>query len=52
MIEEAAGRPDAEQSAVAQAKALYNRDRPRGQGLTYDELKDAVLRLDRAADNL
>jgi hypothetical protein len=52
MIEEAAGRPDAERSALTEAKALYNRDHPRGQGLTYDESKDAVLRLDRAADNL
>lgn len=52
MIEEAAGQPDAEQSALAQARALYDRDHPRGQGLTYDELKNAVLRLDRAADNL
>ena len=52
MIEETAGRPDAERSALAQAKALYNRDHPRGQEQTYDELKNVVLRLDRAADNL
>ena len=52
MIEEAAGRPDAEQSALAQARALYDRDHPRGHGRTYDELKGAVLELDRAADNL
>jgi hypothetical protein len=52
MIEEAAARPDAEQDAVDQARALYNRDHHDGQGLTFDELKNAVLRLDRAADNL
>jgi hypothetical protein len=52
MIEEAAGRPDAEHSALANAKALYDRDYPRGQRPTYDELKNAVLELDRAADNL
>jgi hypothetical protein len=52
MIEEAAGRPDAQRSALAQARALYYRDHPRGQEQTYDELTNAVLRLDRAADNL
>lgn len=52
MIEEAAGRPDAEHSALTDARALYNRDHPRGQEQTYDELKAFVLRLDRAADNL
>jgi hypothetical protein len=52
MIEETAGRSDAERSALAQARALYSRDHPRGQEQTYDELKNFVLRLDRAADNL
>jgi hypothetical protein len=52
MIEEAAGRPDAEQSAMTQARALYNRDHPHGQEQTYDELKNVILRFDKAADNL
>ena len=50
MIEEAAGRPDAEQSALTQAKVHYGRNHPRGEEQTYDEFKNAVLRLDRALD--
>ncbi len=51
MIEEAAGRLDAEQKALAQARALYGRDHPDGQSQTYDELKSTDLRFDKALDN-
>jgi hypothetical protein len=50
MIEETADRPDAEHSALTQARVLYGRNHPGGKEQTYDELKNAVLRLDRALD--
>ena len=50
MIEEAAGRPDAEQRALAQARARYQGAHPRSEELTDEELKDGIRRLDRAVD--
>lgn len=52
MIEEAAGQPDAEQRALAQARARYKQAHSRGEELTDDELKNLVKRLDQAADKL
>jgi hypothetical protein len=50
MVEEAAGRPEAEQQALAQAKARWRTHS--GEELTDDELRNAVKRLDRAFDNM
>jgi hypothetical protein len=50
MIEKAAGRPEAAQRALAQAKARDKRDHFRNVELTDDELKSVVERLDRAFD--
>jgi hypothetical protein len=52
MIEEAAGQPDAEQHALAQARARYRRVHSSSEEMTDDELKKVVKRLDQAADNL
>jgi hypothetical protein len=52
MIEESSGRADAERIALDRAKAIYHRDRPLGQEVPYGELKNTVLKLDKAADNL
>lgn len=51
MIEEAAGRPDAEQRALVQARARWQMH-SRKEELTDEELKNNVKRLDRALDNL
>jgi len=52
MIEEAADQPDAEQHALAQARARYRRVHSSSEEMTDDELKKVVKRLDQAADNL
>jgi hypothetical protein len=52
MIEEAAGRPDAEKSALTQARAIHSPNYPHDQEPTSDELKNGVLRLDKEFDNL
>jgi hypothetical protein len=52
MIEEVAGRPEAEQSALAQARTRYRRVHSSSEEMTDDELKKVVKRLDQAADNL
>jgi hypothetical protein len=52
MIEEAAGQAEAEQGALVQARARFKRSHSHSEELTDDELKNAVKRLDRAADNL
>jgi hypothetical protein len=52
MVEEAAGRPDSGQRALAQARACYRQMHARSKDLTDDELKNAVKRSDRALDNL
>jgi hypothetical protein len=52
MIEEASGQPEAEQSALAQARACYKQLHSRSAEMTDDEMKKAVERLDQAADQL
>jgi 2,4-dienoyl-CoA reductase-like NADH-dependent reductase (Old Yellow Enzyme family) len=52
MIEEATGQPDAEQRAMAQARACHGRAHSRSEEMTDDELKKVVKRFDQAADNL
>jgi hypothetical protein len=52
MVEEAAGRPEDEQRALAQARARLRRTHSRNEEPTDDELENAVRRLDRALDNL
>ncbi len=51
MVEEAAGRPEAEQRGLAQAKARYRQMHSRSGERTDDDLKNAVKRMDRALDN-
>jgi len=55
MIEEAAGRPDAEKQALAQARARYERFRTQRvpsqrEELTDEKMKTLLKRLDEAAD--
>jgi len=52
MVEQAAGRPEAEQQALAQARARIRQTLPRSGEPTDDELENGVRRLDRALDNL
>jgi hypothetical protein len=51
IVEEAAGRPEAEQRALAQARAR-RQTHSRKEELTDEELKNAVKRIDGALDNL
>lgn len=52
MVEKVAGQAEAEQHALAQARARDKRDHPRSAELTDDELESFVKRLDRAFDKL
>ena len=52
MVEEAAGRPAAEQRALAQARVRYRQMHSRNDELTDDELRNAVERSDGVIDNL
>lgn len=52
MVEEAAGQPEAEQHALAQAKAFHKRVHACCEELTDNDLKNGVKRLDQASDNL
>jgi hypothetical protein len=52
MVEEAAGRPEAEQRALAQARARIQQTHSRNAESTDDELENGVRRVDRAIDNL
>lgn len=52
MVEEAAGQPDAEQRALAQARAIHKRVHACCEELTDNDLKNGVKRLDQALDNL
>jgi len=51
MVEEAAGRPEAEQRALAQARARWQ-THSRKEELTDEELKNAAKRIDGAVDDL
>ena len=50
MVEEAGGRPDEEQRALAQARAHYDRVHSHSKEPTDDEMKKAIKLWDGAAD--
>jgi hypothetical protein len=52
MIEEAAGHPEAETSALANARTILKQARPGKEELTDDKLKDGVKRMDQIAERL
>ena len=52
LIEEATGRPEAAQRALARATARYSQMYPSNKELTDDELRNEVKRLDSAIENL
>jgi len=52
MVEEAAGQPEAEQQALALARARYKQTQSRSEDMTDDELKNAVRRIDQALGKL
>ncbi len=52
MVEEAAGRPDAAQRALAQARARYKKVHSRSEELTDDALKNVVKQSDKVIGNL
>jgi hypothetical protein len=52
LIEEAAGRYDAEKQALVSARACYKRISPNAEDWTDDKLKDAVKTMDKAIDQL
>jgi hypothetical protein len=52
LVEEAAGHAEAEQRALAQARARIRQTHSRNTVPTDDELENGLRRLDRALDNL
>ena len=52
MIEQAEGHSEAEQRALAKARARYKRQHPRSEELTDNDLENGVKRVDQALDKL